>query len=583
MDVKPKPRVIRKKVTKDLPPPEVNETDLVPLEAFTDKKPNFRELVKKNLDDLNRISLKERTEDFINETSFTAIARVVKANTILKKIIWLILVIAAMAWLGLQCYWLFDKYFSYPVEVKVELKSAAKLAFPSVTVCNRNPLKKCKLGESVFAGLTDTFNLKTDDTLYNEAMDKLRDRTADQGSPSTGPDQEPYNMTELAETLGFSMWDGLDNASVADSFYKTSSSEMDAMTQYASLALQYDDDAIEAYGHQKTDMITNCVFSGHQCSPANFTYLHNSKYGNCYTFNSIKDPNPALYTFYAGPLMGLTLEFNIQQAEYISALAPDAGIRVSIHERGTYPFPEDDGFTIAPGFASSVALKRVYVSRLEPIHGNCSKNPTIVDEYMKRYDYSYTKRTCMKSCYQHTLMTDCNCACSNFIVPKNYTSICDFNNETTSICGMKSIATWDTCDEKCPDNCQENKYETTVTASTWPSNAYKNYLESRMKMTTSEFMGREDSDKIGSNLVKLEIYFAEMMYESIESQKGYESMNLISDVGGQLGLWLGLSAITVGEIVEFAMSLFRLCTAKFFSKRHRTEDSTPIQTFTPAS
>lgn len=184
MDVKPKPRVIRKKVTKDLPPPEVNETDLVPLEAFTDKKPNFRELVKKNLDDLNRISLKERTEDFINETSFTAIARVVKANTILKKIIWLILVIAAMAWLGLQCYWLFDKYFSYPVEVKVELKSAAKLAFPSVTVCNRNPLKKCKLGESVFAGLTDTFNLKTDDTLYNEAMDKLRDRTADQGSPS---------------------------------------------------------------------------------------------------------------------------------------------------------------------------------------------------------------------------------------------------------------------------------------------------------------------------------------------------------------------------------------------------------------
>lgn len=36
----------------------------------------------------------------------------------------------------------------------------------------------------------------------------------------------------------------------------------------------------------------------------NFTYLHNSKYGNCYTFNSVKDPNPQLYTYYAGPLMG---------------------------------------------------------------------------------------------------------------------------------------------------------------------------------------------------------------------------------------------------------------------------------------
>lgn len=58
-------------------------------------------------------------------------------------------------------------------------------------------------------------------------------------------------------------------------------------------------------------------------------------------------------------LPGLTLEFNIQQSEYISALAPDAGIRVSIHERGTYPFPEDDGFTISPGSASSVALRQV--------------------------------------------------------------------------------------------------------------------------------------------------------------------------------------------------------------------------------
>ena len=59
--------------------------------------------------------------------------------------------------------------------------------------------------------------------------------------------------------------------------------------------------------------------------------------------------------------VGLTLEFNIQQSEYISALAPDAGIRVSIHERGTYPFPEDDGFTVAPGSATSVALKQAVI------------------------------------------------------------------------------------------------------------------------------------------------------------------------------------------------------------------------------
>lgn len=49
----------------------------------------------------------------------------------------------------------------------------------------------------------------------------------------------------------------------------------------------------------------------------------------------------------------------------------------------------------------------------------------------------------------------------------------------------------------------------------------------------------------------------------------FQSQNLISDVGGQLGLWLGLSAITFGEMIEFFMAIFKAFTAKAVRRRNR--------------
>jgi hypothetical protein len=43
----------------------------------------------------------------------------------------------------------------------------------------------------------------------------------------------------------------------------------------------------------------------------------------------------------------------VQQHEYIPALAPDAGVRVLVHSRGTFPALEDDGFSVPVGFRTS--------------------------------------------------------------------------------------------------------------------------------------------------------------------------------------------------------------------------------------
>lgn len=154
----------------DMPPPEVHESDPMPKEASKNgKQTECSQNEAKNM--MESISVRERFNMFMNETSFTALTRIHKANSILKRIIWFIVLVAMLAWLSVQCYWLLEKYFNYPVDVKIELNSAPRLDFPSVTICNRNPLRKSMIASSPFSAMENDFlKVKRDDSLYNRAM-----------------------------------------------------------------------------------------------------------------------------------------------------------------------------------------------------------------------------------------------------------------------------------------------------------------------------------------------------------------------------------------------------------------------------
>lgn len=57
--------------------------------------------------------------------------------------------------------------------------------------------------------------------------------------------------------------------------------------------------------------------------------------------------------------LGLLLEINAEQNEYASDLRKDAGIRVQIESPGKVPFPYEKGFSVGPGSATSVGMRKV--------------------------------------------------------------------------------------------------------------------------------------------------------------------------------------------------------------------------------
>ena len=56
---------------------------------------------------------------------------------------------------------------------------------------------------------------------------------------------------------------------------------------------------------------------------------------------------------------GLKLRFNIEINEYIPEITQDAGVKLTITQPNEMPFPLYQSLSLAPGFKTDIALKRV--------------------------------------------------------------------------------------------------------------------------------------------------------------------------------------------------------------------------------
>ena len=58
-------------------------------------------------------------------------------------------------------------------------------------------------------------------------------------------------------------------------------------------------------------------------------------------------------------LLGLTLSLFIEQDEYMDRIASAAGARVAIHDFHFKPLPDEEGFSVAPGYTTAISLQKV--------------------------------------------------------------------------------------------------------------------------------------------------------------------------------------------------------------------------------
>ena len=129
----------------------------------------------------------------------------------------------------------------------------------------------------------------------------------------------------------------------------------------------------------------------------------------------------------------------------------------------------------------------------------------------------------------------------------------------------------------CLPPCHSREFHYTTSRSHWPSIEYGPYFTSKLfdqksdrlvsfarkfANSTKEFdkLIKED---VRENFVRLELFYNSLRFRSLNESASYEFVDLLSDFGGNISLWLGWSIFALVELVIFIMHCFEAIYTRY--------------------
>lgn len=234
------------------------------------------------------------------------------------------------------------------------------------------------------------------------------------------------------------------------------------------------------------------------------------------------------------------------------------GVRIIIHNSSVNPF-SFEGFEAMAGVETNIAINRVFSSKKEYPYSDCIRDTKNHASYLKNENfttdpqYLYRRIDCIFLCRENYVFKSIGCNYPNF-QKKQYSKICLSIHEIYNLLNIYSkIFTHEInelCKQECPLECDSVQYNFFSSQAYFPGPQY--LKEIGLKNSVIENYRK-------SNLA-LNIYYDSLFYTKIDEVAKIELIDLIPNIGGTLGLFLGISLLSFVEIFEFIF----LITAYFF-------------------
>ena len=336
----------------------------------------------------------------------------------------------------------------------------------------------------------------------------------------------------------------------------------------------FTDEQRQQLGHDFKDILLSCTFNYQPCSVADFIWTFDPTYGNCYVFNSGFNSTghkvELRRSSVAGSLFGLQIKYYAYYHENLTLFNSYHGGTGALIRIDNSSYKTDhnlDGIRVSTGFQTNIAMQRAFKFTMPKPYSNCevdeNSDKTVGSELYKLIaasQYEYTQQLCFEQCYQKQVIEDCNCTAgvfNSFFNVETYQTFeaykCCLNVFTDKYTTGDYIQR--VCVPQCPLECNSTEYKATTSSSRLPGELHVNYVKQNQQLSSDYVSKSIDGESVSKSILTANIFYDSLSFTHSSESPQMTLISLLANIGGHLGLFLGISLFSLGELVEVFMEI----------------------------
>ena len=487
-------------------------------------------MMKDFLPEPKKHKIKKILIDIVLSSTSHGLPNIFKSNRLLLKIMWTFFLLVSLSYCSFSIIKSINSYYSWEYVTNIDIIQEVPTEFPAISICNLNIYVTDYAKSLLNQILLQVANISRRNTINESYLNSLRTKY---------------------------------------------------LFHFISMSDNFTDENRRNFSLPLKDFLIDCNFGISKCSADEFDWYYSMHHGNCYTFNNGRNfkgqIQPIRNSSQAGSFNGLRLELFLGNQTDVPHLISNSGVRVFVNNKSFTPRIME-GIDISNGELSNIIISRTFINKLANLYSDCHSNLNDLNAFKSEIykaiiisNKTYTQNHCFDFCFQREMVKVCGCYIP-FTNKLNSYNKCD--NITEVQCGLRLSESFykqdinKICSPFCPLECNDVTYSLSVSHSNFPNPQYAEFLKKQpiiqSKFQNSKFSHNDslkiDNYELKNSIVAITLYYDDLKYTVISQHSKMSFEDLLANIGGQLGLFIGISFLSFVEIFDALVQvIFLVC------------------------